>query len=127
MAQQTNHSTSDQRLPPTSASPSVPSEYQGVWRRTVLRGADGAEDTTTKVYWLQTARHHVDIRVPPERPSLGGATSLAELNREQLNGLALQQGFGGVTEVKGDVCQWTRQVSLIGGAELKKGFSVLID
>ena len=108
---------SDQRRAPPSAFPSVPAEYQGVWRRTLLRSADGAEDITTRVFWLQTARHHVDIRVPAERPSLGGATSLVELDREQLNGLALQQGFGGVTEVRGDICQWTREVSLVGRAE----------
>jgi hypothetical protein len=101
------------RSQPNTKSPllEVPLDYQGVWRRTLLREADGAEDTSTRVFWLQTAHHHVDIRVPADRPSLSGSTSLEELNREQLNALALQQGFGGVTEVRGDICQWTRQVT----------------
>ena len=88
--------------------PAVPEAYFGVWQRKLLR-APGLEDTTTRVYWLQTRHWHGDIRVPAGRPAFAGHTSLARLGTDQLLALARQQGFGGVTHVDGDLCRWLRQ------------------
>jgi hypothetical protein len=87
----------------------VPDRYLGVWKRTRLR-ASGVEDTTSAVYWLQTARRHADIRIPADRPACLGKAALAELSRSELEGLARQQGFAGITEVQGELCRWHRKM-----------------
>lgn len=87
---------------------SVPDGYLGVWQRTLLRTAQ-REDTTSQVYWLQTPRWHADIRIPEGRPACAGRTALDGLTRDELLGLATQQGFAGVTEVQGDLCRWHRR------------------
>jgi hypothetical protein len=88
--------------------PPVPPEYVGVWKRTLLR-APSIEDTATHVYWLQTSSWHADIRVPETRPRSAGKRSLADLTRDELFGLARQQGFCGTTVVDGDICRWLRR------------------
>lgn len=75
----------------------VPDAYLGVWRRTLLRRADGTEDRTTRVFWLQAGRSHADLRVPDPAPT----TPLAQ------SALA---GFAGLTRVEGDRCQWHRMI-----------------
>lgn len=87
----------------------VPEEYVGLWRRTLLR-APGVEDTTTRVYWLQTPSWHADIRVPADRPVLSGRTGLTALSVQEMRSLARQQGFAGITEVEGDLCRWHRRI-----------------
>jgi len=91
-----------------SPGPAVPPEYVGVWKRTLLRTPKG-EDTTTQVYWMQTQSWHADIRVPANRPSCRGKLALGQLTRDELFGLARQQGFAGTTSVEGDICRWLRQ------------------
>ncbi|MFO7706370.1 MAG: hypothetical protein R6V43_14760 [Halopseudomonas sp.] len=76
---------------------SVPEAYLGVWQRTLLRTADGREDRSTQVFWLQTAQGHADIRVPQRDP-------LTLLQRVS------QAGFAGITQVQGDRCQWHRLI-----------------
>lgn len=88
--------------------PPVPPEYEGVWKRTLLR-TPALEDTTAQVYWMQTQSWHADIRVPPGRPACTGKSSLAALSRDELLGLARQQGFCGTTLVEGEVCRWLRR------------------
>jgi hypothetical protein len=88
--------------------PAVPPEYLGVWKRTLLRTPD-LEDTTTVVHWLQTSSWHADLRVPAARPACAGKTALEQLSREELLGLATQQGFCGVTRVEGNICRWLRK------------------
>jgi hypothetical protein len=90
------------------AGPPVPDAYLGVWKRTLLR-TPGIEDTTTRVYWMQTRSWHADIRVPASRPACSGKTSLDALTRDELMGLARQQGFCGTTLVEGDICRWLRR------------------
>jgi len=85
----------------------VPDAYIGVWKRTLLR-APGVEDTDSDVYWLQTRSWHADIRVPRTRPRCMGKLSLDQLTRDELFGLARQQGFCGTTQVDGDTCRWLR-------------------
>jgi hypothetical protein len=86
----------------------VPPEYIGVWKRTLLR-TPRFEDTTSRVYWLQTRDWHADVRVPAERPACKGEHGLQALERDELLGLAAQQGFAGITAVEGDICRWLRR------------------
>lgn len=76
---------------------SIPEAYLGVWRRTLLRTANGMEDRITRVLWLQTASAHADLRLPDPLPM-----TVAERTR--------QSGFAGLTHVKGDRCQWHRLI-----------------
>jgi hypothetical protein len=86
----------------------VPPEYIGVWKRTLLR-TPSIKDTTTQVYWMQTASWHADIRIPADRARRAGKLSLGDMMRDELLGLARQQGFCGTTEVDGDICRWQRR------------------
>ncbi len=98
----------------------VPGAYRGLWRRTLLTAGDGRVDRDTRVFWMQTACIHIDIRVPATRRTFGAATSLADLQRDQLGALATQMGFAGVTTVDTaavpaasatlDRCTWRRQI-----------------
>jgi hypothetical protein len=90
------------------AGPPVPDEYVGVWKRTLLR-TPTVEDTDSQVYWLQTRSWHADIRVPAGRPRCAGKVGCDELTRNQLFGLARQQGFCGTTLVEGNICRWLRR------------------
>ncbi len=92
-------------LPP---GPTVPYPYIGVWKRTLLR-TPTIEDTTTKVYWMQTQSWHADLRVPANRPAFDGKKGLDQLNRAELLELARQQGFCGTTVVDEDTCRWLRR------------------
>jgi hypothetical protein len=76
----------------------VPERYRGVWQRTLLETPD-MRDTSTTVFWLQTAHWHADIRIPAHRPDFSGAARLANCSPRQLEWLAGQQGFAGVTQV----------------------------
>lgn len=75
----------------------IPDSYLGVWQRTLLRTANGFEDRSTRVFWLQTASLHADIRIPEPRPRSA---------RER----CAQAGFAGITEVTGDRCRWHRML-----------------
>lgn len=88
--------------------PPVPLVYIGVWKRTLLR-APKIEDTTSQVYWMQTQSWHADIRVPAKRPACKGKLALDQLSRDELFGLARQQGFVGTTVVEADICRWLRR------------------
>lgn len=87
----------------------VPDHYLGVWQRLSLENAAGV-DTATRVYWLQTPVLHADIRVPANRPDFSGKQSLQDLSIDELKLLARQQGFAGVTQVTGDICEWYRRI-----------------
>lgn len=91
-----------------SAIPEVPAAYRGVWKRTLLRTPQ-IEDASSQVYWLQTGNWHADIRVPVTRPACAGKHALDALDRDELLGLATQQGFAGITVIEGDTCRWLRQ------------------
>ncbi|TDQ92278.1 hypothetical protein [Paraburkholderia silvatlantica] len=91
----------------------VPQPYHGVWRRTLLRNAAGHEDRTTRVFWLQTARVHVDLRVSADRTVFDGVSGVDAMPRDGLIELARQQGFAGFTEVQSgaqEACTWHRQI-----------------
>ena len=78
-------------------SPPVPDAYLGVWQRTLLTTTAGKHDTSTQVFWLQTARLFADVRIPAPAP-------------QTVLDLARQGGFAGVTEVTGELCHWHRAV-----------------
>jgi hypothetical protein len=59
------------------------SDCTGLWRRTLLVGADGSRDTGTDVMWLQGITAYVDSR-----------------------------GFAGTLHQRGDVFEWHRDVDL---------------
>ncbi|BCM24607.1 hypothetical protein [Methyloradius palustris] len=86
---------------------SVPSQYLGMWRRTLLEQA-GVIDTSTLVLVIQTEQYHADIRIPSDRPDFKDVKYLADCASEQLRWLATQQGFTGITEINGDISQWLR-------------------
>jgi hypothetical protein len=96
----------------------VPAAYLGVWQRTLLEAPGRAPDTTSTVFWLQTAHWHGDLRLPAQRPAFFGCRGVADCTPAQRRWLASQQGFAGITEVSavpgaGDdttFCQWHRQV-----------------
>lgn len=75
----------------------VPHIYHGVWQRTLLRLADGGEDTSTRVFWLQSEHLHADLRIPDPMPKL-------PFERVQL------AGFAGLTEASEQRCQWHRAI-----------------
>src|SRR5665811_2075142 len=91
------------------ANMNVPSNYWGLWQRTLLATSD-YHDASSRVYWLQTSSWHADIRIPAHRPDFTGIMSLAGCSGEQLSWLAEQQGFAGITVVTGDQCEWKRAI-----------------
>lgn len=95
--------------PPAVDSTAVPACYLGVWQRRVLE-QDSRLDTRSRVWWLQTAHWHADLRIPPDRPDFSGINGLQDCDDDRLAWLATQQGFCGVTEVSGARSQWHRRV-----------------
>jgi hypothetical protein len=67
----------------------------GTWRRRWVRWADGREDVTTAVWWVQAGKYYGDLRVP----SPGGARAEVE-------------GFAGELVERGGVFEWRREVDL---------------
>jgi len=85
--------------------------YRGLWRRRLLRDADG-EDRDTRVWWLQGDGCYVDLRQPAERPDFSGVTGFDQCNHEQLAWLARQQGFAGQLLIDSKRLHWQRRIDL---------------
>jgi hypothetical protein len=100
----TRHASGEQ----LSETAPVPERYLGVWQRLILQTDMQPCDITTQVFWLQTSAWHADLRVPYPRPDFSGAARLQQCQREQLDWLATQQGFVGITHVQESTCQWQR-------------------
>jgi hypothetical protein len=83
--------------------------YRGLWRRRLLRDANG-EDRDTQVWWLQGDGYSVDLRIPPDRPDFSGVSGFEQCNEEQLAWLARQQGFAGKLEINGNRLHWQRAI-----------------
>jgi hypothetical protein len=84
----------------------------GTWRRTLLVDEFGAEDVSTEVTWLQGARHYLDLRRAPGRPSFDGVRRLRDLSRDQIRWLATQEAFAGELTDRGDHVEWARCIDL---------------
>ena len=101
----------------------VPPEYEGLWRRTVIHRSSGVSDTTTRVWWFQSSRYHIDLRIPADRPHVADAGALAQLTPAQLQRYAAQTGFAGVTEIDGTRCTWHPEIAFPAvSAELDAGW-----
>lgn len=50
----------------------VPPEWRGLWRRLALQRSDGTMDTKSFVFWIQTERAYVDLRIPLDRNDIQG-------------------------------------------------------
>ncbi|USI77599.1 hypothetical protein [Sphingopyxis sp. USTB-05] len=84
----------------------VPTAFRGLWQRQVIT-APGYRDETTKVFWLQTDRWFVDLRVPEGVLAID-AESLSQCSKEQLLQLADVQAFVGTLTVRNDILHWIR-------------------
>jgi hypothetical protein len=88
---------------------SVPAELTGLWRRELIT-APGLHDESTRVFWLQTRRHYVDIRVPADGPAAQGRDRLAAFGADELLRLARIEGFAGELTATDGVCAWRRDL-----------------
>lgn len=86
------------------------SDLAGLWHRDLLRTADGSEDLTTWVGWLQSHTLYVDLRVPAGRPDFTRCTCLEDLTLEQIDWLATQEGFAGHLLRDEDYFVWQRHI-----------------
>ena len=91
----------------------TPRDVQGHWVRDWIK-APGFEDHTTRVHWMQAGPDYADVRVPFDRPDLGAARCLAELDASSLLALAQVEGFAGHVTLDGDTCTWHREVNWHG-------------
>lgn len=104
--------------------PSVPASYVGLWERTLLeRNSPGTltSDRPARVYWMQTATWHADIRIPLERPDFSSVERLEDCDEAQLAFIVGQEAFFGLTKVDGTVCTWLRLHDLRPGTALDIG------
>jgi len=81
----------------TYGSVTVPTRLLGCWYRRYIRFADGSEDASTRVIWVQTLSGVGDIRVSATRPDLRTRDGLEDCSTEELLALAEQDCFCGVT------------------------------
>ncbi|WP_051965790.1 hypothetical protein [Kitasatospora mediocidica] len=93
-------------------------DLHGIWRRTLVREADGSTDSTTSTTWLQGPTLFTDLRQPPNLAEAVGGRCLAELDRPQLLVLSTQKAFAGTLEQDGEVFRWVRRIDLHPPASL---------
>lgn len=87
--------------------PRVPNRFVGLWRRT-LHLADNLADEQFQVFWLQTPRVYVDIRIPNV---LYHTLEQGVKGTKNLQGLLTrQEAFAGYAQVDGDYCRWHRLI-----------------
>ena len=75
----------------------VPDHMLGCWHRRYIRFEDGAEDTSTRVIWLQTPSGIVDMRISAERPDFSERLQLSDCSNDELIALAEQDCSCGIT------------------------------
>jgi hypothetical protein len=78
----------------------------GCWQRRSITFADGREDVVSSVFWLQTASHYGDLRVPSGRIDLSHRENLADCTIDELIALAQQQSSGGICRLSGNQAVW---------------------
>ncbi|MDH6108540.1 hypothetical protein P3T36_007716 [Kitasatospora sp. MAP12-15] len=93
-------------------------DLPGVWRRTLVREADGSTDRVSAVTWVQGPALFGDLRRPPGLDEVVGRAPLAQLDRPQLLALCEQKAFAGTLEQDGDRFSWVRQIDLHPSAPL---------
>lgn len=99
------------------SSPGVPPLYQGLWRRTGIRRSNGAVDPDKQVWWFQSARFHIDLRLPLARPRPARHADVARLAPRDVQGFGAPTGFAGHTVVAAARCDWLPEIAfpLLGG------------
>jgi hypothetical protein len=101
----------------------VPKQYEGLWRRRIIRRRNGASDVTTRVWWFQSARWHIDLRIPLDRPQVADLGVLAGLSDARRAAFVRQSGFAGITVVEGRRCEWRPEIAFpFVGDELDAGW-----
>lgn len=91
-------------------------DIQGHWHRAWLKSL-ALNDCDTTVHWMQCGALYADIRIPPNRPDVRGATALADLPNATLMALLRAEGFAGAVELREDVCTWHREINWHGRPE----------
>ena len=86
----------------------VPPQYIGVWKRTLLKTKRGTHDTTSEAYWLQSERLHCDLRIPTAALEVG-TKKLTQCSDAELEACAVQYAFAGHTVVGSHACKMTLQ------------------
>ena len=75
----------------------VPDRMIGCWNRRYIRYRDGAEDTSTRVIWLQTPSGMCDMRISAQRPDFSERRKLSDCSDDELIALAQQDCACAVT------------------------------
>ncbi|ASP22274.1 hypothetical protein ANTHELSMS3_03652 [Antarctobacter heliothermus] len=91
-------------------------DIQGHWHRAWLK-SPSFNDCETNVHWMQCGSLYADIRIPPNRPDVRGASALADLPDAALMALLRAEGFAGVVALRDDVCTWHREINWHGRPE----------
>ena len=95
------------RAAPFAAPLAVPDWTLGACRRRSITFADGSEDDTTTVVWLQTHGLTGDVRIPAGRPDLSGREGLRDCSRDELMALAAAEGGVAETHYADGLMSWT--------------------
>lgn len=66
---------------------------------------------------MQCGDVYSDVRIPEDRPDVGGITCLAELGVKDLTVLAQAEGFAGRITMEGMRCTWHREINWHGTPE----------
>src|SRR5208283_945727 len=85
-------------------------DLHGLWRRSLLRFADGSCDTTTRVRWLQGESAFIDLRQPHDLGEFPAAHCRDALSLPDCARLATQQAFAGTLAFDGTHFEWTRLI-----------------
>lgn len=75
------------------------------------------KDTSSLVLWTQTQYYHIELLIPKNlQTGLRNVNPLQEYNDDELQLLATQQGFAGITQIaqasmhSSDICQWLCEI-----------------
>jgi hypothetical protein len=82
----------------------------GMWRRSLIIGADGIHDSTSQVRWLQAQNLYVDLRQGAALPDFLQLRCLNDLTLTDCTQLACQEGFAGRLGFDGDCFEWLRLI-----------------
>ena len=88
----------------------LPQEYCGMWQRLSIAFPDGSEDADTKVFWIQTPTHHIDLRIPGDRSEMCNVNGFDGLALAQFEDLARQEGFAGHNQFQTGAIAWRRDI-----------------
>ena len=89
----------------------VPSWFVGAWKREWIHRRGEPPGEPRIVRDVQTPSVFGSVRIPLDRPTFSGATSLADLSDAELATLYDQDGFAGTTTCTGDVVTWHHEIS----------------